>query len=181
MVRGGNQDYAPPLTAVRYETDARGNKKRSRPWQNRFFNFNASSFKIRLMRELRFLDPERPNYIDLPSGLGDLFYKGLVSEQRVQVKSGGRIRWRWDAMKDRRNEVLDNANQATAGAYYMGLPSWTEDKWAQREESILRIGEEAPDLETLIARAPAATAAPFVKTANKPTLAEMRRARRGEP
>ena len=182
MVRGGNSHHAPPLLQVQYETDKRG-KKKVRPYASRFFTFNSSEFKLRLMRHLRKVDPEQPGYIDLPAGMGDIFWQGLTSETRVMKNTAGRTSWKWEVLTGRRNEVLDNANQAHAAAYRLGLPYYSEDDWQARADELAQRAPIVPDLEDMMMMQPSGER-PQTKTVNKTTdaaaaLARSRAARRG--
>lgn len=186
MVRGGNQDNAPLLLQVSYETDKRGRKKR-RPYANRFFTFNASEFKLRLMRHLKKTDPARPGYVDLPAGMGDDFWQQLVSERRVMVRRAGRVRWQWDLPTGKRNEVLDNANQARAAMVRLGVNRWGEDEWAARRDAVAALAPAEVDLEDLMvstAGQPKGAAAPAADETSRQSvadaLARARRARTGQ-
>ncbi|QKV18726.1 phage terminase large subunit family protein [Oricola thermophila] len=180
MVRGGSDPFAPAIKQVSTETNAKGRQKR-KAYTSRFFNFNASEFKMRLYRHLAKEDPDQPGYVDLPAGLGDEFFQQLVSEVREPVQSRGRLTWRWVLPHGKRNEVLDNANQARAAAYRLGIPLWGDDEWDARRDALARIAPSEPDLEDLIMKpqAPADVSRGEPEQDRAERIARARRNRRG--
>ena len=61
------------------------------------------------------IEEKGPKYFHFPldtadrkCGYDDIYFRGLISEQRVPHKKNGRIVWQWEIIaKDRRNEPLD--------------------------------------------------------------------------
>lgn len=61
------------------------------------------------------IEEKGPKYFHFPldtadrqCGYDDIYFRGLISEQRVPHKKNGRIVWQWEVIaKDRRNEPLD--------------------------------------------------------------------------
>lgn len=135
MVRGDRREAAPMLMQVR-EYDKRGKPKKQK-WSSRFFNFNASAYKVRLYRDLLKEDPAQPGYIRMAAGLGDNFFQQATAEVRVERKTrDGHPRYEWELPSGKRNEALDMLNQSRAAAYRLGLPYWSDEQWDEAAREI---------------------------------------------
>ncbi len=130
MVRGANQENAPLLASVRRERDARGNLLR---YSKRFYNFGASTLKMRLYRLLGVTDPAGRGHIAFPRGLDDEYFRMLTAEKRVEVVKLGFPVYRWKKDEGQANEGLDTMNQAEAAALKLGLATMPDVLWTRRE------------------------------------------------
>jgi phage terminase large subunit GpA-like protein len=150
MVRGGNQEAAPPIAQTK-EYDRRGKPKKQK-WSARFFTFNSSQFKLRLYRDFKKDDPSHAGYIRFARGLGDDFYQQATSENRVPEKTRtGHTRYVWKLPDGKRNEILDMLNQSLAGAYRLGIPYWADEEWDAIEDRLAKIEPAAQgDIEDLL-------------------------------
>lgn len=176
MVRGGNNENAPPIAQAR-EYDNKGRPKKQK-WSSRFYTFAASSFKLRLYRDFKKDDPQRAGFIRFARGFEDDLFQQATSESRVAEKTrSGHTRYVWTLPKGQRNEVLDMLNQSLAGAYRLGIPYWTEEQWDAIED---RLGKLEPprqgDLEDHINQVQ-----PQLPVASEPTAAPAAEARPVHP
>ena len=130
MVRGASQENAPLLASVRRERDARGNLLK---YSKRFYNFGASTLKMRLYRLLGEADPAARGHVAFPRGLDDEYFRMLTAEKRVAVSRLGFEVYRWKKDDGQANEGLDTMNQAEAAAMKLGFPAMAESLWARRE------------------------------------------------
>lgn len=154
MVRGINQDSAPPLALVRKERGRDGKLKR---YAKRFFNVGVSALKLGLYRFLSKEDPLELGYVDMPAGMGDDYFEQLCSERRVgQKRKDGTTEYRWVLPPGTRNEALDTMVYGEALAIRLGWRQKTDQQWDALEadlEAPAPAGEQL-DLEDVLAGAP---------------------------
>lgn len=126
IVRGANQDVAPPLVLTKRERKVDGQVKKR---QKRFYNVGVSQLKAALYKLLRVADPLARGYCGYPRGLDDEFYRQLTAEVRVVEKDRwGYPKAAWKLEHDR-NEVLDTEMYAEAAAVRCGWYTRTAEDW----------------------------------------------------
>lgn len=127
MVRGVSPDTAPFLAKVKRE---RSNEGRLLRYARRFWNIGVSPMKSALYKNLTKRDPQARGFNGFPRGMEEEFYIQLCSERRTPIKRrDGGVDYRWMKIPNVRNEVLDTALYADAGAIRQGWRSLTAEQW----------------------------------------------------
>jgi phage terminase large subunit GpA-like protein len=164
MVRGVSPEAAPFIAKVKRERTREGRLLR---YAKRFFNIGVSPMKAAFYKNLAKRDPLARGFNGFPKGMEDDFFQQLCSERRVPVKrKDGYVEFRWKKDPNIRNEALDTAIYADAGAIRQGWRQMTEDQWdklaAEIEKPVPEKGQlDLEDLASTGAKAlPAASAQP---------------------
>jgi terminase, large subunit len=123
-------------------------------------------------------EARRRGYVHFSRDLDTEWYEQLTAEQRITVIERGTTVERW--MKRRpRNEVLDCRVYATHAAEMLGIPHWSEKRWAEVEARVQPAQIVVPPGST---QAPDKPRAQLVDTGIKPVitgLSTMARFQRG--
>jgi hypothetical protein len=91
-----------------------------------------------------------PGYVHLSRNMPAEIFEQLTSERLVTRYVKGRARLEWVKPAGKRNEALDCAVYALAGAHYVGIDRWREGDWAKWESLV-----QSRDLFELLAPTPA--------------------------
>lgn len=89
-----------------------------------------------------------PGYVHLSKHLPGEVYEQLTSERLVTRYVKGHARLEWVKPVGRRNEALDCAVYALAGAYWVGIDKWKEGDWGRWSQVEQTDEEPAPPPET---------------------------------
>lgn len=83
-----------------------------------------------------------PGWIWLPGDITTDWSKQLVSERLEYGKTkGGRRKGKWVTIGSARQEALDTAVYARAGAFLVGWDRWSDHDWAREEATLQRAGK----------------------------------------
>lgn len=128
LVKGASSQNGPVIVPMRFERRNDGQAKRQ---QKRAFMLNVSQLKADFCHWLAKDDPIERGFIQFAAGLGDEYYRQITSEVRVLKRTrGGLVTSQWDLVEPtRRNEGLDTALYAEAGARRRGWTSLTVEQW----------------------------------------------------
>lgn len=124
--------------------------------------------KAEIYGRLRIADPG-PGYVHLSKHMPGEVFEQLTSERLVTRYIKGHPRLEWVKPPGKRNEALDCAVYALAGAHKVGIDRWREGdwaKWASRVES--RDLFDAPPAAQPAPAAPAPASQPIVVPASLP-------------
>jgi phage terminase large subunit GpA-like protein len=88
--------------------------------------------KFEIYNSLR-LDKVGAGYINLTRELPMEVFEQLTSEKLITSYVNGQPRQKWVLPSGKRNEALDCAVYALAGAHYAGLTRWKEKEWMKAE------------------------------------------------
>jgi len=179
VVKGTGAARAPLFAKMRME----GRKDvRARRARKRGYMLNVGDFKSAFYADLAKDDPMGQGFCGFGSGLGDLFYRGLVSEHVVKKRGkNGVTEHVWDLIEPSlRNEPLDTAVYADFSARICGWRTLSAHDW-QALEAIADAPKEMPDLFDLPSPPPPQThvsPAPDTPVAPSPKKSRRRRSRR---
>jgi phage terminase large subunit GpA-like protein len=160
MVRGVASEAAPFIARVKRERSRDGRLLR---YARRFFNVGTAPMKAALYKNLSKRDPLSRGFNGFPKGMEDDFFQQLCSERRVPInRKDGYVEFRWKKDPSVRNEVLDTAIYADAGAIRQGWRTLTEEQWDALEAELEKPAVEKGqlDLEDLPVQARPVTAEP---------------------
>lgn len=152
--RGDPRDSAPEFRAVRYERNRKGDQKRR---GRRWFNVGVSGLKSARYKMLQKTDPLERGYVDIPRGMGEVFFQQYVAERRIPKKQKiptAYTPYVWTLADGERNEVLDTAIYGEAAAIRVGIREFTPERW----EALIAEKDAPPpegpqlDMEALLAR-----------------------------
>ena len=107
--------------------------------------------KAEIYGRLRIAHPG-PGYVHLSKHLPAEVFEQLTAERLVTRYLRGRARLEWVKPPGKRNEALDCAVYALAGAHKLGMERWRDGDWAKWERRV-----QTPDLFDQAAPAPPAT------------------------
>jgi phage terminase large subunit GpA-like protein len=132
IVKGSSAQSGPVMVPQALDRRADGKAKKR---QRRAFNINVSQLKADFYGWLAKDDPVDRGFVHIPVGLGDEYFRMLVSEVRVIKRSrAGVATSQWDLVEPtRRNEGLDTMLYAEAAARRKGWTSMTAEQWAALE------------------------------------------------
>jgi phage terminase large subunit GpA-like protein len=125
----------------------------------RLWPIGTDTAKGEIYGKLRTVEPG-PGYVWLSKHLPAEVFEQLTSERLVTRYLKGRPRLEWVKPAGRRNEALDCAVYALAGAHYAGIERWRDAEWARWESRVQ--SRDLFDGDGQAAGAPAASAAPAV-------------------
>ncbi|MEL6960379.1 MAG: terminase gpA endonuclease subunit, partial [Pseudomonadota bacterium] len=165
IVKGSNAQNGPLMVPMKFERRSDGKAKRR---QKRAFLLNVSSMKGQFYKWLEQLDPAERGYCHFARGLGDEFYRQIVSEVRVLTKArSGVVTAKWELVEPaRRNEVLDTEMYAEAGARRKGWASMTDD---QRDALAAERGQAAEEPQGDLFDSEIGMRVPDTAASSKPT------------
>lgn len=173
IVKGSGSQTGPTMQPMKFERRADGVAKRA---QKRAFLLNVSQMKAEFYAWLAKDDPLERGHCGFGVGLGDEYYRMVVSEVRtLKRQKSGTMTSQWDLVEPtRRNEGLDTMIYAEAAARRKGWASMTDEQWVQLTADRATPPEDAqPDLfdataTAVVEEAPAPAPAPAAKTASAP-------------
>ncbi len=128
LVKGASSQNGPLMARMQFERRTDGKAKRA---QKRAFMLNVSQMKADFYAWLAKDDPDDRGYCHFARGLGDEFFRQVVSEVRVLKRSrSGVVTSSWDlAEPSRRNEGLDTMLYAEAAARRRSWASMSDHDW----------------------------------------------------
>ncbi len=158
IVKGASTHNGPLMVPMKFERRKDGKQKRR---QKRAFMLNVSMMKGQLFTWMHQSNPTERGFMHFARGLGDEFFRQLTAEKKIVTRSAtGVMVPRWVAVEAaRRNEALDTALYAEAGARRKGWASMTDLQWealaeargrtvtrpADRQGDLFDAGADTPD------------------------------------
>lgn len=133
IVKGASTSTGPVMVPQKFERRKDGKAKKS---QKRAFMLNVSQLKADFYSWLEKEDPVHRGYCHFARGLGDEYFRQVVSEVRVLKRArSGAVTSSWELVEPtRRNEALDTMNYSEAAARRKGWTALTAEQWAALED-----------------------------------------------